>query len=183
MNHIPQHGAQIKISARNRSSAGPVPCQALISRDGVNQDFLAPAALQLGEIMATADDPHRDESADDILSICDAYRALDHDRTYLEQRMVTWPGADTERDRAWQQLETILAQQSHLVAKLAMTASASLAELRAKAAVLACVVQPAVTDPGVGTPEMLKLGLTVAREAVALLGPDAGSRHQGGEQL
>jgi hypothetical protein len=120
---------------------------------------------------------------DDILANASAYLALDQKRSRIELLMTGLPERDDARNQAWQELEVVLKQLADLLVRLAARPSVSMTELRAKADVLSRALGPAVADPSVATPGVLKLAHVAALELSTSSWLRVGAQEQGSEEL
>jgi len=81
------------------------------------------------------------------------------------------PPHDPERDQLWQELEAVLATVSEVVGRLTLIPASDMAELRAKAGVLATLRQSGDAVDGPILPEKERaLALSLAHNTVELAG-------------
>ena len=105
----------------------------------------------------------------DISALCDTYLTLNGKRTELDRRLMALPADDQERDMLWDELEAISLQLPAIAAELAALPAQDPAGLRAKAAVLALLLQlPGTDSPALG-PEATALAVSVADEVSRLV--------------
>jgi hypothetical protein len=81
-----------------------------------------------------------------VLPICDAFGELNRRRADMDMRIMARLPDDPEWDELWQDLQAMLAKLRDVVNRLAETPAAHLAELRAKAAVLATLMRTGEED-------------------------------------
>jgi hypothetical protein len=83
----------------------------------------------------------------------DTFRMLNEQRIELDQRIVMLPTDDPARDQLWQNLEPLLLKLREVVSDLTKAPAIDLQEVRAKAAVLAILLQPNRIDGSPIIPE------------------------------
>ena len=97
-------------------------------------------------------------------SIPAAFRALNLRRLDLDRCIAGLPANDLSREELWQELEAVLVALRNLVSRLASSPATQLPELRAKAEVLAMLLNPDDSEGGLVISEtersVLALSLT-----------------------
>jgi hypothetical protein len=105
-----------------------------------------------------------DQSASAVLQLHESFQKLNQMRVDLDNSLATLLANDEKRDCLWLELESIVAQISELVARLAATPSAEPAELRAKASGLAVLLRTGEINPSAVPPETVALAISLADE-------------------
>jgi hypothetical protein len=112
-----------------------------------------------------------DESCSGVLLLCDDFTRMNALRLDIDRRIMALPPYGHERDQLWQELEAVLASVSEVVGKLTLTPASDMAELRAKAQVLATLRQSGDAVDGPIMPEVERaLALSLAHNTVELPG-------------
>jgi hypothetical protein len=96
------------------------------------------------------------------LPLAEVYRLLDDQRLLIDQRLAALPPDDLARDAAWLELEQVLNKLRAVVRELTRSRASHLAELRAKAAILAQLLQPEQADGGPPIPDNEKSALALS---------------------
>ena len=110
-----------------------------------------------------------DNNPTDVLRLCEIYMVLNGKRANLDQRLIALAETDREQSCLWQQLEIVGTELSHAVGRLATTQATDLLGLRAKASVLALLLQACRADPAALSAEVVALALSVADEVPRLI--------------
>ena len=115
---------------------------------------------------------HSSESSTDVLQLCDVYRQLNDRRLDIDQRIMALPPDDPGRDTLWHDLETNLTELREVISQLAMAPAADVAQVRAKATVLATLLRSRDPDGKVVTPDdnSAALALALADDVVRSFG-------------
>ena len=89
----------------------------------------------------------------DVLQLCEMYCQLNDRRLEIDQRIMALLSSDPSRDMLWRELETNLATLSNVISQLAMAPAADVAQVRAKAAVLATLLRSQDPDGNAVIPD------------------------------
>jgi hypothetical protein len=100
------------------------------------------------------------------LSLDEAYRALNNRRIELDGRITSLPPDDPAREALWQSLQPVMDELRQVVADLTGSPAADLSLLRAKAAILAGLLQAEDNgrDPIIPESERNALALSLAND-------------------
>lgn len=100
------------------------------------------------------------------LSLDEAYRALNNRRIELDGRITGLPPDDPAREALWQSLQPVMDELRQVVADLTGSPAADLSLLRAKAAILAGLLQAEDNgrDPIIPESERNALALSLAND-------------------
>ena len=103
-----------------------------------------------------------------ILMLCEKFRDLNNRRSELDDRVTA--ATNASRDEHWLELEAALADINELIARVAEAQAADIAELRAKAEVLASLLKSNTSNDGFATEQNLtsKLALSLANDIAVL---------------
>ena len=90
-----------------------------------------------------------DESCSRVLPLCESFFRVNDLRDDIDRRIMALPPNDPDRDELWQELEAVLARLGDVVGQLTLSPATDMAQLRAKACVLATLRRSrgAVDDP------------------------------------
>jgi hypothetical protein len=110
------------------------------------------------------------ESLTGSIALADAIHALERQRVDIDRRLMTLSPREPVAHELWQDLEMVGEQLHAAVRALAKAPAADLANLRAKAAVLAILLWSQVTDAGqlVAETERIALALSVTDDIAYL---------------
>jgi hypothetical protein len=97
-----------------------------------------------------------------VTQLCHAYRNLDQRRQQIDRQMTTQVEEEGAREQLWAELETTLAQLHDVTDRLTRLPAARLSELRAKAGVVAALMNG--TGPEVAEGERTGLALSLAND-------------------
>jgi len=92
----------------------------------------------------------------------DTYRALNAQRAGMDRSIATLAPDDPARDALWQDLERVLQNLDGVVARLAQSPAAQLSDLRAKADVLATLLQAGDAGQGPVVSDDARSALTLS---------------------
>jgi hypothetical protein len=96
------------------------------------------------------------------LSLAEAYRMLDDKRLDIDRRIAGLGTNDPARDELWLELEPVLTKLRTVVSELAKVQAVHLAELQAKAAVLARLLRPEDDNSGQVIPDAERSALALS---------------------
>jgi len=108
-----------------------------------------------------------------VTQLCHVYRNLDHRRKQIDKQMMTQVEEEGARAQLWAELEATLTQLHNITDRLTRLPAARLSELRAKAAVVAALMNG--TGPVVAEGERTGLALSLANDMLGF-----GLRKRGG---
>lgn len=109
-----------------------------------------------------------DEATAEVLRLCEAFLALDEERSRLDDQLLALPEDAEERDALWQRLDELMREIPTLVSSLAATSSSQEPAIRSKAAVLTLLLKMPPDEAAALTPEAAALALSLAREVSGL---------------
>jgi hypothetical protein len=98
----------------------------------------------------------------DVTQLCHVYRNLDQRRKQIDEQMMTQVEEAGAREQLWSELETTLAQLDDITDRLTRLPAARLSELRAKATVVAALMNG--TGPDVAEGQRTGLALSLAND-------------------
>jgi hypothetical protein len=100
------------------------------------------------------------------LALDEAYRALNNRRIEFDRRITSLPPDDPAREALWQSLQPVMDELRQVVADLTGSPAAELSGLRAKAAILAGLLQAENNgrDPIIPESERNALALSLAND-------------------
>jgi hypothetical protein len=98
----------------------------------------------------------------DVLQLCDTYRRLDAKRADIDQRVMSLPADDADRDILWRRLGPLLTTLREVIDRLAKAPATNMSQLRAKAGVLAMLLRERDSCGGSIVPECQTTALALA---------------------
>jgi hypothetical protein len=116
--------------------------------------------------LEAADTP--DGATAEVLRLCEAFLMLNEERSRLDDQIMALSDRVEECEALWLRLDQVMREMTDLVSMLAATRSGRPAATRAKAAVLALLLQTPLADTPALTPEAAALALSLAREVANL---------------
>lgn len=161
-----------------RVLVGVVPVVAAVTGLDQNQgrspeaDAGIPASEQPSGELAEADRDIQDDNGSAVLSLCGAYHALHELRADIDERIMSQPSDDASRNELSLELEPMLTRLGDVVDRLAKIRVTHMAELHAKAVVLATLLRSddAGHGPVISNGKTARLALSLAEDVISFSG-------------
>jgi hypothetical protein len=98
----------------------------------------------------------------DVIALCAAHSQWNHMLSDIDRRIMALSPDDSARDILWQELEAALSSQREVVSLLTNTRATDVAQLRAKAAVLAALLRSGDAAGNPVVPERTVMALALS---------------------